>query len=220
MKTKKGIIFDMDGLIFDTEQLYYQATQEVADAMGFNYDFSIYEKYIGVSDKELWEAYHEFYDEIHGRETVVTFIDRAFDRGIELFEAGLAELKPGVLELLDYLDQNKIPRVIASSNQRQIIDILLEKKNIAKRFDQVISFEDVSRAKPDPEIFEKAHQFLALPKEDLLILEDSKNGVLAAHSAGIDVIMIPDLLAPSPELKVKALTILNSLLEVPNFLEK
>lgn len=220
MKTKKGIIFDMDGLIFDTEQLYYQATQEVADAMEFNYDFSIYEKYIGVSDEELWEAYHEFYDEIHGRETVVTFIDRAFDRGIELFEAGLAELKPGVLELLDYLDQNKIPRVIASSNQRQIIDILLEKKHIAKRFDQVISFEDVSRAKPDPEIFEKAHLFLALPKEDLLILEDSKNGVLAAHSAGIDVIMIPDLLAPTPELKAKALTILNSLLEVPNFLEK
>lgn len=216
----QGVIFDMDGLIFDTEQLYYQATQEVADEMGFTYDFSLYEKFIGVSDEELWLAYHEIYDEIHGKETVVQFIDRAFNRGLELFEQGLADLKPGVRELLAYLDEKQIPRVIASSNQRQVIDILLEKNDLAKEFETVVSFEDVARAKPDPEIFEKAQQFLNIPKENLLILEDSKNGILAAHSAGIDVIMIPDLLPPTPELKERTLAVFDSLLEIPAFLEK
>ncbi|KAF1303764.1 HAD family phosphatase [Enterococcus saccharolyticus] len=216
----QGVIFDMDGLIFDTEQLYYQATQDVADEMGFAYDFSLYEKFIGVSDEELWLAYHEMYDEIHGKETVVQFIDRAFTRGLELFENGLADLKPGVRELLAYLDEKQIPRVIASSNQRQVIDILLAKNDLAKEFDAVVSFEDVARAKPDPEIFEKAQQFLNIPKENLLILEDSKNGILAAHSAGIDVIMIPDLLPPTPELEERTLAVFDSLLEIPAFLEK
>ncbi len=220
MRNLQGVIFDMDGLIFDTEHLYYRATQDVADALGFAYDFSIYERYIGVSDEELWEAYHEMYDSVHGREKVVEFIERAFNHTVELFESGAVELKPGFYELLAYLDEKKLPRVVASSNQRRIIDILLEKNDLTKEFAHIVSFEDVARAKPDPEIFEKAQQLLALPKENLLILEDSQNGILAGHAAGIDVIMIPDLLPPTPDLREKTVTVLQHLAEVPAFLEQ
>lgn len=220
MKTYQGVIFDLDGLLFDTEKLYYQATQEIADKIGLNYSEEIYHRYIGISDEELWAIYHEMYDPLIGEQAVNDFISTIFNLTIDLFEAGEADLKEGVLELLDYLNEKEMPKMIASSNQRRLIDILLDKNKITHEFETVISFEDVKRAKPDPEIFEKAHQFLAMPKKELLILEDSKNGVLAAHAAGIDVVMIPDLVAPSFEVKEKVVEIFPSLTAIPSFLNK
>ncbi|MCF1686139.1 HAD family hydrolase [Tetragenococcus halophilus] len=220
MQNIQGIIFDMDGLMFDTESLYYRATQEVADRMGFSYDFAIYEKYIGISDEEVWQAYHEMYDSLFGQQTVNTFINRSFDRAVELFESGAAEVKPGLKELLAYLQEENIKCCVASSNQRRIINILLEKNNLTEEFSHIVSFEDVTKAKPDPEIFEIAADRFDLPKENLLILEDSKNGILAADQAGIDVIMVPDLIKPIPEIKEKTSAVLPSLNEVSTILEK
>ncbi|GAA3008261.1 HAD family hydrolase [Tetragenococcus solitarius] len=220
MQSIQGIIFDMDGLMFDTESLYYKATQAVADRMGIFYDFATYEKYIGVSDEEVWQAYHEMYDPFFGEQTVNTFINDSFDRAVELFESGAADIKPGLKELLNYLKEKGIQRCVASSNQRKIINILLEKNQLLDDFSHIISFEDVTKAKPDPEIFEIASERFSFPKENLLILEDSKNGILAADQAGIDVIMVPDLIAPTPAIKEKTIAVLPSLNEVSSILEK
>lgn len=220
MQNLKGIIFDMDGLMFDTEVIYYQATQQIAYEMDFPYDFSLYEAYIGVSDEELWLFYHQKYDPLFGREKVALFIQRSFDRAVELFEAGTAAMKPGLLELLSFLDKEKLARVIASSNQRHIIDILLNHHGLTKEFSHILSFENVQRAKPDPEIFLQAQTSLGLPKENLLILEDSTNGILAAERAGINVVMVPDLIAPTDEISAKTLAVFPSLKEIPTFLKK
>jgi len=136
-----------------------------------------------------------------------------------MFQRGEAELKPGIHELLHYLDEKKIPRVLASSNQRKVIDTLLEAAGLTAEFPEIVCFDDVTRAKPDPEIFEKAHALLAVPKEELVILEDSANGIHAAHGAGISVIMIPDLIAPTTIIEEKVLKVLPSLEDVPDFLE-
>ncbi|GEQ49222.1 HAD family phosphatase [Tetragenococcus koreensis] len=220
MQNVQGIIFDMDGLMFDTETLYYKATQEAADMMGFSYDFATYEKYIGVSDEEVWQAYHEMYDPLFGEQAVNTFINYSFDRAVELFEAGAADLKPGLKELLHYLQEKEVQRCVASSNQRRIIDILLEKNDLSDEFSHIVSFENVKKAKPDPEIFEKAAAAFDTSKENLLILEDSKNGVLAADQAGINVIMVPDLITPTPAIEARTLAVLPTLNEIPAFLEK
>ncbi|KFN91711.1 HAD-superfamily hydrolase, subfamily IA, variant 3 [Tetragenococcus muriaticus 3MR10-3] len=97
---------------------------------------------------------------------------------------------------------------------------MLEKNHLSEAFSHVVSFENVKKAKPDPEIFEKAAARFPFSKEELLILEDSNNGVLAADQAGIDVIMIPDLITPTPAIKEKTITILPTLNEVFSTLEK
>lgn len=220
MAKLQGVIFDMDGLLFDTELLYYQATQVVADEMGIPYSKELYLAYVGVSDEEVWTAYHERFDPVFGHDKISRFIQAAFDRTVTMFEQGAAELKPGVYDILRFLDDQQIPRILASSNQRMVIDTLLAAADLTDAFPEIVCFDDVARAKPDPEIFEKAQQILKVPKESLVILEDSANGIHAAHSAGISVIMIPDLIAPTTIIEEKVLTILPSLTEVPEFLAK
>lgn len=215
----KAVIFDMDGLLFDTEIVYYEASQMVADQMGFPYDKELYLKYLGVSDEEVWANYHQIFANF-GKNNVQKFINDAYEETIRRFSLGAVQLKPGVIELLDFLEEHRIPKVVASSNQRHIIELLLEKKQLKNYFETIVSAENVKRAKPDPEIFLLAHEYLGTKKQETLVLEDSKNGILAAASAEIPVIMIPDLLAPSEELQQKTLAVLSSLHEVPRYLKK
>lgn len=215
----KAVIFDMDGLLFDTEIVYYEASQMVADQMGFPYDKELYLKYLGVSDEEVWANYHQIFASF-GKNNVQKFINDAYEETIRRFSLGAVQLKPGVIELLDFLEEHRIPKVVASSNQRHIIELLLEKNQLTNYFETIVSAENVKRAKPDPEIFLLAHEYLGTKKQETLVLEDSKNGILAAASAEIPVIMIPDLLAPSEDLQQKTLAVLSSLHEVPGYLKK
>lgn len=215
----KAVIFDMDGLLFDTEIVYYEASQMVADQMGFPYDKELYLKYLGVSDEEVWANYHQIFASF-GKNNVQKFINDAYEETIRRFSLGAVQLKPGVIELLDFLEEHRIPKVVASSNQRHIIELLLEKNQLTNYFETIVSAENVKRAKPDPEIFLLAHEYLGTKKQETLVLEDSKNGILSAASAEIPVIMIPDLLAPSEDLQQKTLAVLSSLHEVPGYLKK
>lgn len=215
----KAVIFDMDGLLFDTEIVYYEASQMIADQMGFPYDKELYLKYLGVSDEEVWANYHQIFASF-GKNNVQKFINDAYEETIRRFSLGAVQLKPGVIELLDFLEEHRIPKVVASSNQRHIIELLLEKNQLTNYFETIVSAENVKRAKPDPEIFLLAHEYLGTKKQETLVLEDSKNGILAAASAEIPVIMIPDLLAPSEDLQQKTLAVLSSLHEVPGYLKK
>lgn len=214
----KGVIFDMDGLIFDTEQLYYAGAQAAADTFGFPYDKELYLNLLGISDEEVIMKYHELFDEKFGVDTVTAFIEAAYENTGLLFAQGKATLKPGVMELLTYLKVNKIKWVIASSNQRAVIDELLEQAELTAYFSTVVSAEDVPKAKPDPAIFLAAQNLLGTKKEETLVLEDSQNGVLAAYRAEIPVIMVPDLLPPDADLKNKTVAVVSSLHEVPKFL--
>lgn len=219
MKKIDGVIFDMDGLLFDTELIYYQSTQKIADAMNFPYSKEVYLQFLGVSDEEVQENYHRIYKEF-GKEKVDEFIQRSYDDTYQVFEAGKVPLKEGVLELLDFLDQQDIPRIVASSNVRPAIELLLDGAGIKDHFSGIVSAEDVTRAKPDPQIFRKALASLGTKADNTLIFEDSFHGVTAADAAGIPVIMVPDLLAPTDEIREKTLEIFESLTQVPAYLKK
>ena len=218
MKKVKGIIFDMDGLLFDTESIYCDANLVVAEKYSLPFTKEIYARFIGISDEEVWAELHKMYAD-HGEETVQKFIDESWGMAHDRFKTGEVDLKPGVHELLAYLEEKEIPRVVASSNVRPIIEILLEHAGIRDKFSDIISAEDVKFAKPDPEIFVIASNRLGLAPEDCLVLEDSKNGILAAEGAEVPGVMVPDILPPTTELKEKTEAVFSTLHEVIDFLE-
>ncbi|MDT2601508.1 HAD family phosphatase [Enterococcus hulanensis] len=218
MKKVKGIIFDMDGLLFDTESIYCEANLVVADKYDIPFTKDTYARFIGISDEEVWAELHKMYAD-HGEETVQKFIDESWGMAHDRFKTGEVDLKPGVHELLAYLEEKEIPRVLASSNVRPVIEILLEHAGIRDKFSDIISAEDVKFAKPDPEIFVIAAERLGMSSEDCLVLEDSKNGILAAEGAGVPVVMVPDIVPPTAELREKTEAVFTSLHDVIEFLE-
>lgn len=218
MKKVKGIIFDMDGLLFDTESIYCEANLVVADKYNIPFTKETYARFIGISDEEVWAELHKMYAD-HGEETVQKFIDESWGMAHDRFKTGEVDLKPGVHELLAYLEEKEIPRVLASSNVRPVIEILLEHAGIRDKFSDIISAEDVKFAKPDPEIFVIAAERLGMSGADCLVLEDSKNGILAAEGAGVPVVMVPDIVPPTAELREKTEAVFTSLHDVIEFLE-
>ncbi|MGM0215112.1 HAD family hydrolase [Enterococcus sp. AZ109] len=219
MKEIKGVIFDMDGLIFDTEAIYYQAQQKAADNYNIPFDKELYQEYIGIADEEAWVSLHERFAE-HGKETVQKFIDDSWGDAHQIFRSGEVDLKPGALELLQFLDEQGIPKVVASSNVRPVIETLLEHAGIRDKFQAIVSAEDVTLAKPDPEIFNIARELLGTSAEQTLVLEDAQHGVMAAISAGIPVIMVPDMIEPEEVLVKQTAAVLPSLHEVINYIQE
>lgn len=217
MKKIEAVIFDMDGLIFDTETLYYRANQEISDEIGLDFTYDYYLKYVGTSDEELHEnLYRDFKDE----EKVAHLIQEGRKRVEEIVRRDGLIIKEGFMELLNYLEEKNIKKVVASSNLKEMIHLFIEREALTGRFDYIVSGDEVKRAKPDPEIFEKAWSGLGVAKKNTLILEDSINGIRAAFDAGIDVIMVPDLIPPGEEAVEKTLEIYENLTIVKAYIDQ
>lgn len=207
MKKYQGVIFDMDGLLFDTEHVYMNVNIELAPTYGIKGMTNEYLMgVVGLSDQECYETYRRDFPEV-SQEQMEAFIQAGHERVTQVFASGEVPLKPGARELLTFLAEKEIPCVIGSSNLRKFINLLTEKADISHFFQGTICAEDVKKAKPDPEIVEKAVTLLNLSPTDCLMLEDSLNGARAAFAAGVDVVVIPDLIQPNEEMKEKALAI-------------
>lgn len=209
-----GVIFDMDGLIFDTEIVYLETNVRLAPKyglVGLDHDYMM--TCIGISDKEVYEKYRNDFPNV-SKENMDAFISAGHQEVRAFFESGQTQLKPGARELLAVLKKENIPCVVASSNLREFIELLLEKAGIQDYFAGIVSANEVKQAKPDPEIVEKAVALLQLKPSECVMLEDSLNGVRAAYSASVPVIVVPDLLSPDFEMKDKASHIVPSLFEV------
>lgn len=209
----KGLIFDMDGLLLDTEQIYYRSSQTAADTLGLPYSKKRYMRYMGLGDAELWEIYYREFAAF-SKATVTEFIEMSHALTLKTFAEEKVPLKFGARALLDAAHAKEIPCVVASSNNRPLIDQLLGKQNLLGDFKGIISASDVTRAKPDPEIVEKAAELFTAPKGQLAMLEDSAHGVTASYRAGVPVYLVPDILVPSAETRQQATKVLNNLAEL------
>ena len=193
----KLVIFDKDGLIMDTEKPVFNVWREVLSQRGLSaFTREHYTRFIGFSRNQNIVQLSELYPEV----------DCA-----ELFEACSVSVKqyidnnpidtmPGLLELLDLLDNMRIKKAVATSSRRHNAEITLKKCDIFHRFDVVISGDMVENSKPAPDIFLKAAEIMKVSPGECLVLEDSPAGVRAAHAAGIPVIVVPDMVKPSDEI--------------------
>ena len=199
-----AVIFDMDGLLLDSESLALRALTAVAGRMGIDAPPDFCHQMIGIPvDRCLLLVRKRFGPEF----PCENYLAAAADYAEDLIRSGLLSLKPGALELLSQLDELGIPKAIATSSSRAKAETHLRAAGILDRFDAIATRDDVKHGKPSPDLFLKAASLVGADPSRCLALEDSYNGIRAAQAAGMRVIMVPDLLPATEEMRKTCLLI-------------
>ncbi len=213
----KALIFDMDGLLLDTEGLYKKSWTQVAAEMGFDLTDALYLKLIGitVADAEdvLAQEFGSKFDKAH-------FHVKAAEQYEHLHETEGLSLKPGVKELLVWARNNGLVCAVGTSTVTAEAKRRLDVHNLADFFAAVVGGDMVAKGKPDPETFRKAQEAVGVLPEHCLVLEDAHSGLLAARAGGMRSCLVPDMLPASAASRELAEGVFNSLLEVCEWLDK
>lgn len=195
----KGIIFDFDGLIIDTEMPGCNAWAELFNQHGFSFTIEDWKKAIGTGPSAYDPALH-LSQLTNGLLDPLVIQEQTLDRARELIE--LQPLLPGVLDFLIAAQRLGLPMAVASSSNREWVEGYLTKLDIRKYFKVVCTSNDVTNVKPDPELFLLAAKKLGISPSEAVIFEDSPNGIKAAFAAGIPCIAIPNDITKSMDLSL------------------
>ena len=211
-----AVIFDMDGLLFNTETLSFESAVTAAAHLGETIEWDLFKTLIGRQWPDirlkLLGALGKTFDAEAFRSTWVSHYETLLDLRLDI--------KPGVVELLDLLDRLDIPRAIATSSPRDKVDFKIGTFDITHRFHAIVAQGDYPKGKPEPDPFLTAAQRLEVDPAACLALEDSHNGIRSAHAAGMMAVMVPDLLDPSDEIRPFCTAVAHDLHEVALMIEK
>lgn len=212
----KGVVFDMDGLMFDTERLTYEIINQTMTADGYHYSLDFYKETVGKRSVDVVAMYKEnFGDEFDYQAMKVKNMDIFWDYTAK----NGVPAKKGLYELLDFLKENNIKLALATSTTRKSATEILRRGKVIDYFDALMCADSVTKGKPDPEVFTKACQALELKPKECLGLEDSFNGIISSSNAGLITVMIPDLIPPTEEIKSRCCKICNDLTEIIELLK-
>lgn len=207
----KAVVFDMDGVIFDSERLVLECWEKIAQKYGLSGMREAFMPCIGtnsVMTREIVLNYYgaDFpYDEFRKKSSVLFH---------EIVDRGELPIKKGVRELMDYLRENRVPMAVASSTRLQAVTQELKQAGLYEYFQVVMGGDQLKKSKPEPDIYLMACEKLDINPADAYAIEDSYNGIRSSHSAGMRPIMVPDMLPPTEEMRGKSVAVLEDLLQV------
>lgn len=204
-----AVIFDMDGLLIDTETLYCQSWQRAAADCGFVITPQFYERLVGRSRADALQIVLAHFGD---RVPMPEFHERVLHYETVCFAEAPIPIKPGVWEIITAVDAQNLPKALATSTHRPAARQRLARTALDQHFHITVTGDEVLRPKPAPDIYLAACERLGVPPQNVLAFEDSEPGVQAAHAAGVTVVMVPDFKAPSPEIQACAARVFPSLL--------
>lgn len=212
----EAVVFDMDGVIFDSERAVMACWVELAQKYNIENIEAAVIACTGTTKIRTEEIMYERYGkdfpyDKYAKEASAMFHER--------HDGGRLPMKPGVTELLTFLKDNGKKIALASSTRRAVVEAELAEAGIIHFFDKVICGDMVARSKPAPDIFLKACEKLNVNPKNAYAVEDSFNGIRSAHAGGLKAIMVPDLVPADDEMKEKTEIILKNLLEVIEYLK-
>lgn len=218
MKSKMtALVFDMDGLIFDSERIVQRAWNQTGEEMGLG---RIGEHIYNTVGMNAMRRKQYFQEHISPEFPFEQFTGRTREVFREIADREGIALKPGAKELIDAGKENGYKLAVATSSSRVHATRLLKESGLYDYFDGIVFGDMVTHSKPDPEIYRKACEEIGVLPERCIAFEDAPNGVRSASAAGLHVVIVPDLVQPSEEIRQLAWKQLNSLEEMMTYIKE
>lgn len=213
----EAVLFDMDGLIFDTERLHKVCWLETGKRLGYPMKEEHIDQIRGRISTSSCELFREWFgsqvDYYEARKLRTELLD-------EMLQKSGVPVKPGYTRLKAYLKEKGIRTALATSSQRKRAEGYFKMAKLPMDFDTEVCGTEIAKGKPDPDVFLRAAEKLHVAPENCLVLEDSPNGVRAGSAAGCQVIMVPDMDPATEELRKMCSMVAETLEDVIGWLEK
>lgn len=206
----RAVIFDMDGTLHDTETVFFSAIKQTAGSLGFELTDEVCHAMIGVPANEC----DVLIQRLLGTEFPLIEFRRLVRESCNRLLSERMPIKSGAIALIDYLADSRIPMAVATSATRRVAELDLIRSGLRSKLPVVLTRDDVQHGKPYPDVFLKAASALGIEPKNCLAVEDSFNGIKAAHIAGMMTVMVPDILQPIPEIAALCIYIVKDLHEL------
>lgn len=217
MMNIEAVIFDMDGVIFDTERVYLEDWIKVFKQYGYDMKKEIYVSVMGTGRKNVKKVFKKEFGEELPIEEMYIIKDKLL---VEAVENNKIPLKLGAIELLDFLRDNGYKIALATSAKRDRMKMQLNGANLEEKFEALVCGDDVEKSKPNPDIFLKAANKLGVNPENCIVVEDSCAGIEAAHNAKMMGVHVEDLKEADEVIKKYCYKNFKNLIEIKDFISK
>ncbi len=199
-----AVIFDMDGVIIDSEPLYLKVNREVFRELGIPFTEEEYNSYVGLSNREMWES---IIDKHRLNRAIDDLMSLQQQKDREILNSGEGKTVPHVKELLNELREEGVPMAVASSSAMTIIEMILNQFSFRPYFQVLVSGEEMKRSKPAPDIFLHTAGLLNVAPSECVVIEDSANGVRAAVDADMKCVGFDNPNSPGQDLSTAHLQV-------------
>lgn len=193
----RSVVFDLDGLLVDTEPIFQEAARRLLERRGLALIPHVMQAMMGMPARQAVPFFRQHHQLNEPDELIAI---EAYQLFFTILGQEPAPLLPGALELLDRLERRGLPKAIATSSSSTYLQRVLEPHRLLPRFDFVLTCDDVQHGKPHPEVYAKSAARFGHSSDQMLVLEDSPNGLRAAKGAGARCIVVPHALVPVEEL--------------------